>query len=244
MRVVDVTMYAYEADALAVRLAELDGVVDEHVVTQGTHTFRGEPREVVPLDSVTAVTVDISGLADPWAAEAAHRDASLTVARGRYSDALYLVADCDEIPHPDAIAEARERVPSGGPMRLLTSHRQWAMNLETVLHAPGESPGPVRQQPVIGTWDQLAGGAHAARRSAWRSWPAATAVGWHLTNLMTTESVAGKIRAYAHSEYDTGEYIGRLDQMRADRMDYLGRSALRLTDDVPGCAARFPWLLA
>lgn len=243
MRVVDCTMYAYEANALAVRLAELAGVVDEHVVTQGTHTFRGQPRDIVALDGVTTVTVSLDGYGDPWDAEAGLRDASLSAALDGDQDTLYIVSDCDEIPHPDAIAEA---VDYGGPMRLLTSHRQWSMNLETMLHAPGSNPGPMRHQAVIGTAAQLlgAGGAQCARWVAGPKWPAAQAVGWHLTNLMAPEDVAGKIRAYSHSEYDTDEYLDKLASMRAEQRDYLGRSDLRLTDDVPSCAGRFPHLLA
>lgn len=249
MIVVDAIMYAYEADALAVRLAELAGHVSAHVVTQGDHTFRGDPRTVVMLEGVTNSVTHLAGYGDPWAAEAALRDASLTNAIAATDDdpgALYLVSDCDEIPHPDAITQAVEQVPSRGPMVLQTSHRQWSMNLETILHAPGRKPGPMRHQAIIGTAAQLlsAGGAQEARTHAKkRGWPVADAVGWHLTNLMPPEAVVDKIRAYAHSEYDTPEWRAQVAQMRDEGRDYLGRSGMRHTDDLPSCAPRFPHLV-
>lgn len=48
--------------------------------------------------------------------------------------------------------------------------------------------------------------------------------GWHFTNLLVTpDFVENKIKAYAHQEYNTPEFLSKVKQRIANNEDYLGR---------------------
>lgn len=233
-------MASYESDALEVRDAELTGVVDLRVVVYGSETFRGRPMDppTVPLSGTTTVVQSVDLRGDPWQREHVLRQASLDLGwdhGGR--DALLLLSDADEIPHPEAVQRAAG-VP--GPSLLPVDMREWWMDLR----APDEWQPP--HQPLLGNYldYDFAGGAQAARAAF--SWPRVGPRGWHLSTLGDGALAAAKLAAFAHSEYDTPEHVDPfiLERRRTAGRDVLSRFDLQRTDDLPGCAARFPHLLS
>lgn len=224
--IVDVFIWSYERDAVDIRLINLKGVVDCHVAVQATNTFRGEQRIVGLLDKegVTDVVVTIPEGLTTWDAEKWLRDQSLTEARAIYGDdAIYMVCDGDEIPHPDAI---RNAVNSGLPQRLITDYRNfyadWRANDHELAH-----------QPIIGkAWDfDERDGACNARWYV--TWPTNPIRGWHLSSLGTNDQIKQKMSTFAHSEYDTDKYRANLDIARAEMRDFLNRFELEHTNDIP-----------
>lgn len=262
MRVIDCFMACYEVEALAVRFAELADVVDAHHAVQGSTTFRGDPREPLPMpDFVTSTIVDMP-VGDPdfidpvfdgatganWQRDKYLRDASLTEAIKHYpdQDTLFLVCDGDEIPHPEAVAQAVAEYPSKGPRTLRMDYREWYANWR----APDawQSPHAHRNQPVIGTFADflIAHGAHVARCvGAGTNWPYCDARGWHLSNLGDSAFVHRKFGQFAHSEVDNDHdrNLDRLTAMRDARKDAIDRFDLEVTDDLPTTIARFPHLV-
>lgn len=244
MTVVDCVIASYEHDALAVRDAELAGVVDLRVVAWGTETFRGGRPEPLPDwlvygETATPTVVqpfDFPLLPDPWAREHALRQFSLDCgARWGGEGALLLLADGDEVPHPAAVESA------DGPSLLPVDYREWYLDLR----APdGWSPP---HQPLLGTYADYAaaGGAQAARAAY--SWPRQGPRGWHLSTLGDGAMARAKVTSFAHSEYDHGGHNGTnlLDRRRSARRDFLDRFDLEdAGDDLPTTAGGFPHLLA
>jgi len=243
--IVDCIMASYEIDALAVRSVELDGVVDARVIVQGEETFRGQPLE--PLDPALAdlcstptifARVGFGDVTDRWEREVALREFSLARGRG-ISDrgALLLLADADEIPHPDAIREAAQRL---DPALLPVDYREWWMDWR----APDGWQPP--HQPLIGRWEDyvVAGGAQAARAAY--AWRICGPTGWHLSTLGDGAMASVKLSAFAHSEYDTPAHNDAtvLDRRRHVARDLLDRFDLEIARDLPGCAYQFPHLMA
>jgi hypothetical protein len=259
-RVVDCTMYAYEPAALRVRVAELEAVVEHHHVTTGSRTYRGDPQNVTPPD-LPRLTHHVAHL-PAWRDDNAHgltrvealqRDLSLIHALAdEPEDTLYVVADGDEIPHPDAIRQAVAEYDRFGPRVLLVDARCWYANLTA--YPNGFPPRHHLNQPIIGTAaDILAlGGAQAARVGrgfrprVGPKWATCEKVGWHVSDLFDPETVAHKFGIASHTEDDTPErrnvewLAGKREAMLWPVHDW----PLTRTDDLPACIDRFPELVA
>jgi hypothetical protein len=235
--IVDCIMFSYEHDALSVRLAELNDVVDVHLVVQGSKTFRGDPREIVKLEHPKIINevVDFpAGLRSPWHYEKYQRDMTVTLAKhhfGHEDDMWVIVADADEIPHPEAIKSATR------PQKLGTDYREWFADWR----APGD--WQPTHQPFMAP-AELVGSAHDHRfQHTWRQ--RNPLFGWHLSTLGDDALAHQKIREFSHSEYDTSEWTDRdrLAAVRSHGIDIFERFTLEQTADLPGCIADFPHLL-
>ena len=127
IRVIDGILFFDEVSMLRLRLAALKDVVDHHIIVEANHTFTGKPKPLYFLENrhlfadyegrITHVVVQ--ALAQPVPGEANHvweneyhsRDmvAEGLVAIGARDDDIVLVADTDEIPHPDAVLNLRAK---------------------------------------------------------------------------------------------------------------------------------------
>lgn len=244
--IVDCFIHSYERDAISVRLRELCDVVTLHVAVQGITTFRHERRRLTPVGgaNVIDVAVDFPPGLTPFQCEQLLRDEGLR--RARDAAALrfpgttprFIVADGDEIPHPDAVREAAR---GPGPATLLNDYREWFMDWR----AP--EPWQPEYQPILATFDQIQerGGATLARERC-RDWPTFQPRGWHLSTLGDAALASAKLSTFAHAEYDTGEWNNhtQLNHFRTTGRDLLDRFDLEHTTDLPACAGEFPHLLA
>jgi hypothetical protein len=234
--IVDCTMFSYEHDALAVRLAELEPVVDAHVVVQATTSFRGDPLEVTDLsglsDKLVQVVVDFPDILDPWQREKWLRDETVRAAQREFGELVHvLVADADEIPHPDAIT-----LYSGYPITVRNDYREWYADWR----APLQWQPP--HQPYIAPITSVHSAHDLRVQMAFFS---VGPVGWHLSTLGDAAFASRKVGMYAHSEYDTDYWreVKRLEDTRTDGMDMFERFKLEHTMDLPSTIDRFPHLL-
>ncbi len=118
MKVHDCILFSNEIDLLYLRLSELDAVVDQFLIVQGTTTFQGAERTVVSLEDddrlkpfapkIRHVVVDdLPRGTTPWFAEYAQRNRLGEAAREQASpDDLLLFSDVDEIPSRKAVERA------------------------------------------------------------------------------------------------------------------------------------------
>lgn len=218
--IIDAFMWSYEEEAVRIRLDVLKDVVDYHVAVQATNTFRGEERPLMAFkhDKLINVTVTIPDGLNPWQSEEWLRNQVLIEAQKRFPGATYIISDGDEIPHPKAIKESRL------PSKLMTDYRNFYADWRAVEHV-------LEHQPTIGTTVQykLAGGANEAR---WHgNWRKSNKWGWHLSSLGDTSEL--KLKTFAHSEYDTPEYIENLNVAKDKKRDFLDRFDLECTEDIP-----------
>ncbi|AKJ72542.1 hypothetical protein PP301_gp004 [Gordonia phage GMA2] len=261
-QVVDTFMFAYEHQALAVRLEELKDSVTLHVAAQGDRTFRGEPRDIVDL-SASVITREVSmpeggeNFVDPfwngarggaWMRDKYLRDVSLLEAVSVADpDAFFVVCDGDEIPHPESIAQAISEYDEKGPRTLPNTYREWYANW--IAPDRWQPPHAHMNQPVIGKLQDFTkvGGAHMARCARWADkWPYTDHWGWHLSNLGDAQLVSDKFGQFAHTENNNrrDRDVERLEKFRTNRLDATKRFELKLTDDVPLCVpSKFPELL-
>lgn len=259
-RVIDCTMYAYEDAAIRLRLAELADVVDHHHITSGSRTYRGDPQTVEPLTG-PKVTHHVVGL-PAWRDDSAHgltrvealqRDRSLLVALADEPETtLYVVSDGDEIPHPEAVAQAVAEYDRRGPRVLLNDSRCWFANWTA--YPNGFPPRHHLNQPIIGTAADILnlGGAQAARPArgfrpkVGPKWKPCDKVGWHLSDLFDPATVAHKFAVASHTEDDTPERRN-LDWLASKREAMLWPVhdwQLARTDDLPSVIEQFPDLVA
>lgn len=244
----DCTMFSRENTLLSLRLEELKEVVDLHIITEGDLTYQGNPREpVLPASENPRVRNHVVNLPDTgitqWEREVIQRDFSLEVAF-QYSTSendLFIVADLDEIPHPEAVREAgRKNV----PLRLTTDHRNW--------YADYRLPDDKQcyAQPIIGKRSDFTK-AHETRYGTGMHWRAARARGWHFSNVGSASDVLRKLESYSHTELHTAaNNLPNLEERRAEKL-YAFEYAewnnemipLIYTEDLPRSISLFPELL-
>jgi beta-1,4-mannosyl-glycoprotein beta-1,4-N-acetylglucosaminyltransferase len=127
IRVIDGILFFDEVSMLRLRLAALKDVVDHHIIVEANHTFTGKPKPLYFLENrhlfaeyASRIThVVVPNLAQPVPGEANHvweneyhsRDmVTLGLAAiDAHDDDIVLVADTDEIPHPDAVLNLRAK---------------------------------------------------------------------------------------------------------------------------------------
>jgi beta-1,4-mannosyl-glycoprotein beta-1,4-N-acetylglucosaminyltransferase len=124
--IVDCVLYNGEAECFEIRLNELGGVVDRHVVVEGSHTFTGHNKQMVySHDSTAWVELGrrilymgyplLASTFDPWQQEAATRNFildALDVLKPAADD-IILIGDVDEIPSAAAVLAAVEQARTG-----------------------------------------------------------------------------------------------------------------------------------
>ena len=193
-RVFDCFLYCDEADALEIRLHELDPVVDQFVLCEATRTFDGQvkpphfraqkERFASFLPKITHVLVD-DFPPNLSARDFKHfqRNAQARGLADCAPDDIVIVSDVDEIPHPDAIRTFEGPI-SGLRMRLFFRY----LNLEDVNAAESNT---VRS--VICRHEYLRSPQHV--RALGKSNNVLNKIvdngGWHFSHLGDTDALGG-----------------------------------------------------
>lgn len=235
--IIDVFPYAAEAtppEVLLLRLHELRGVVDVHLVVEMDQTFTGHRRaqswpELVQRPEFARLSPRVFGVMaeypdggmSAWGRDNWHR-AACAQAVGHYlqpkDDDLVLFGDADEIPHPEALFTAAPGT------KLLGRYHEWYLDLVAV-----GSPDHLWEfrQPALVTWAHLReyGGEHVRNTSGNLPAREGAPIGWHFTLQGGAEACARKLRAYAHEELG-GITAERVQAMMTAERDVLGRCGL------------------
>lgn len=203
MRVFDTFLFGDELDMLQMRLEELDGKVDRHVLVEATVDHQGNPkllhyaenrdRFARWADRITHVTVhDLPGReqsGNPWAREYAQR---MAVWRGLEGDAepadLVLVCDVDEIPSDFALSMKPDGIVAMG-MRLAMFAVDWVHPAETRIAVAGR----VRDLAAAPLFSLRDNGVRARL-------PLVDGCGWHFTWLGGPDAIRRKAAQFCHLE--------------------------------------------
>ncbi len=209
--IVDAFIFNNEFKQLEIRLHELEGTVDCHVLVESNLTFSGHPKPLWFalsrlrykhfLDRIIHVTVkDMPAGPDRWQRERWQRNAILRGLHTVKADDLILISDADEIPMPWGIRKAQEvEMPTAFGMKTY------------YYHLCGRS-----QQSLTGTVAARArdlGQPHnlrdQAQRGPWQGMYLQDAC-WHYSFMGGAEQIEQKIHSFAHGELDTDYFTNPL----------------------------------
>lgn len=253
MTVWDVTSLSYEpVEVIAIRLMELSGVVDRHVFVEAAETFTGRPRDIRwpevrshPLIAPHAQRVDhaVIGFRTryPWDRDHEQRRAGVAVVDGLgcTSEDVILLADMDEVPHPDAVQVGVDRASEQVATRCMTTYREFAVDIMAV-----GSPSHAWEyhQPLVASRARIGDDAQAFRASQPMD-RVKVPYGWHLTCQGSVEDIAVKMRSYAHTEHSEISPVD-IAQRVWGMLDIVGRCEVTRVLDVPASARQFPTFMA
>lgn len=246
-KIYDCFTYFNEDLLLSLRLEILDGVVDKFIISEGTHTFGGNPK---PLnfkwaqferfsDKIAYLVIDDMPLGDSWANEFHQRNALLRGLTDAVDDDWVIISDVDEIPNPNAIRRYRPwnlygtliqnlycyflnnlAVQRGKPKEWFRAKITTAGHLRKFFGTPQNLRIYKRKRGVVGLFHYLKRKLLHQRISDG---------GWHFSWLMTPEQMVGKLSIYSRYGYDTPE-IKNVDNIVA---------AIRSGRDIMGKGQQF-----
>jgi hypothetical protein len=192
----DCFMFRDELDMLEVRLHDLDGRVDAHVLVESPVTHRGDPKPLHYQENrdrfapwagkiIHVAANDLPDHPDPWLREHRQRDAAMWALRDRAAgDDIVLISDVDEfVPWPFPVPEPAVAF----SQRLAMYAADWLYPQEHVC-------------TVAARWDHVAAAGSLARvRDSRHSYPLVRG-GWHLTWLGGVEAQREKLGVHCHLE--------------------------------------------
>lgn len=196
---VDASLYYNEADLFALRYAELADKVDLFVVVESLQTFQGHMRERCQFESNDYPGVRYAQLAslpgrNAWEREASLRNAILAALDNVPPDAMVMVSDADEIP----AARSIPRVLPG----LLSYFEQDFYYYSFNWRLRGKWLGT--RIAAKSTLDLLSPQGIRARGDT-----RITDGGWHFSYFGGVESIADKLAAFSHQEYNRPPFTSR-----------------------------------
>lgn len=229
------TPYNGEADVLEIRLGTLDGVVDRHVLCEGTTTHRGDPKPLhFPeqlerfepwLDKITYQICSFRprGEVGNWAREHAQRDHLIEALDGEDSNTV-LISDLDEIPDPAYLDPA---ICENGPVRLEMSMHLYYLNWRW-----RENPVRSGTRAILARASKLRAHDRTLTEFVEAGWPVTgDTAGWHFAYMMDAAGIRQKIASIAdewcyeyaekpleHFEYcrQTGQDLFNRDYRKCD----------------------------
>jgi hypothetical protein len=199
--VIDAFLYAGELECLEMRVREYEGLVDRHLVIEGTQTFVGDEREVTPLDTLRLISPLIDqavfslwSTAKPFEREAEQRNSikECVMAHDRV-----LVSDVDEIVRRECLEAA-----------LITSWRESVVAFDLNQYYYRLNLLDEAEQALTA---RLVRGQDMGKPQNLRSLTPRTHervirdAGWHFGWLGSVPKIQRKLKAFAHQELNTPE---------------------------------------
>ena len=222
--IVDAMLLSTEADILALRLLELDGVVDTFVIVESREAISGRQRPVL-WDTHEACfqrwsrrivhrTVREVKVGDIWnresilrnylsvlGAEAVADACQPHVLQPSHDDVLFAVSDVDEVPRAETYAVMKQCEGFEWPVapvqdRFLYYSFNWRKRMNWTFG------------PVVIPWSQV----DAFLPQSTRAIPARSSEaafqrgGWHMSYFMTVADILSKLSYYAHAEMNRAPF--------------------------------------
>lgn len=233
MKVFDVFPFYNEIELLQVRLRELDGVVDHHVLIEAHQTHRGLDKPLVFdanrrmfdrwRDRITDLAVELPDGPDPWARERFQRDSGLAALAGLAGPTdLIISTDVDEIPRANALL----RIAGGAYLYGRVSLSMRAHYFES--HWWDPKPW-VRPKAFV--WGAAPTSLTDLRLR--EDLPTVPGAGWHLSYFMNEVAVHDKLSAFAHAEFDTAEWHAQVPRWMAEGHNMWGKLETWDGSDMP-----------
>jgi beta-1,4-mannosyl-glycoprotein beta-1,4-N-acetylglucosaminyltransferase len=223
-KVWDCFLFNDELELLYFRLSELCDVVDQFVLVEAKHTFRGQPKPLTYLENKSKfhafaakikhiIVDDMPATVDtPWERERHQHAAILKGLVEVNPDDLVIVGDVDELPHAEVIADLRLNLSE--PVRLVLHHCIYFANWklpqdwgDASMVCRGSQLDHPAMDFILG---KSSANAQAPRREHHQNWKVSHLssvkrimnAGWHLSYMGGTNAINKKFRQFSHSEFD------------------------------------------
>jgi beta-1,4-mannosyl-glycoprotein beta-1,4-N-acetylglucosaminyltransferase len=200
---------------LEIRLKELYPVVDRFVLVESTHTHSGRPKrlyyneaadsEVFAAfrDKIEHIVFEMKPDPDRWVNENAQRNAIVRGLKDAQPHDIIIVSDLDEIVDHRAIPIIKRSI---HPTRLVMKFYYYSFNCR-VNREGWFFAACCRFKDLITPQILRLGNGNGYHKNV------ITNAGWHYSYLVPPDKIPDKLRAFAHSEYDT-EYYRDVDRLR------------------------------
>eukprot|EP00741_Cyanophora_paradoxa_P007081 tig00001086_g6852.t1 len=224
IRIFDAFTFFEELDVLELRLAELGGCVDFHVIAEANTTHAGNAKELKLLraleegryaqyrDRIRYIEVnDMPNCEeDPWVCENFQREALVRGLHDIGPDDFLLIGDLDEVPSMAGLGDAvgMHVIPEHGSAGRLTvfsmEGRQFSLNWKRKRRWD-------RAYGLAGSLfagEEFRSSPQAVRDALERGGRRVTYItgGWHLSYFGSIERVRRKIASFAHQEFNRWPY--------------------------------------
>ena len=213
-------LYDGEIDALAIRLLELDAVVDWFVIVESTLTCSGLPR-TISLDPgdprIThfaarfrhVIVADMPKSEDPWQREIWQRNAVLRGIPDTAPDDLLILSDVDEIPRAAAVSKMALDVGTA-VFGLELGLFYFFVNYRNVEGPESSITWTVAARR--GVLDTISPNhlRYAVRERSVKARIIGNA-GWHFSYLMNVAGIRRKVAAFSHQEFNTKAFLDQID---------------------------------
>ena len=218
-------MFRNELDLLELRLNELYNHVDHFVVVESTHTFQGEPKELVLKNNwdrfakwqdkiIHVVVDDMPNDGNAWSNDFHQRNA---IARGLVDaddEDLVIICDGDEILRPEIIDDMRANPRNIYGFRtpyfnfkfnymLVDNHESYCVWITAGRKKYIGQPETFRSQRF-----HLTNLAYEYDDGQVKMYEHA---GWHFTYLGDTEWIRIKLKSFAHTELNKEEILAKVN---------------------------------
>jgi hypothetical protein len=225
MKIYDCSLFRNELDLLELRLNELYNHVDHFVVVESTHTFQGEPKELVLKNNwdrfakwhdkiIHVVVDDMPNDGNAWSNDFHQRNA---IARGLVDaddEDLVIICDGDEILRPEIIDDMRANPRNVYGFRtpyfnfkfnymLVDNHESYCVWITAGRKKYIGQPETFRSQRF-----HLTNLAYEYDDGQVKMYEHA---GWHFTYLGDTEWIRIKLKSFAHTELNKEEILAKVN---------------------------------
>jgi len=188
-------LFFNEFELLEIRLNELDGLVDRHVLVESSITFSGKPKPLYFWErhaefekyrhKINYVAVlNTPETTDPWERETFQRNAIMRGVNGSDDD-LLICSDVDEIPRASAIRAAM-------PITEMRNIHMKSYSMYINAHS-----GPWYHATIGPMIEFRKVGPHAIRMG---NYPKIENGGWHFSSIGGADRVVTKLDSFSHQE--------------------------------------------
>lgn len=204
----DCFLFYNELELLEIRLNELDGIVDKHVLVESTITFQHAPKRLFYdenkhlfekfKDKIVHVIVDDAPTTSPWETEFHQRNAILRGLGDCQDDDLVILSDSDEIPSPFAINMYLK-----SPAKQLRAFKQlFCYYYFNCVINSNWSHAKILPVSLMKTYNDLQKIRDEKAEVLFRG-------GWHFSYLGGVDRIITKIKSFSHTELNHPFYLDK-----------------------------------
>jgi len=231
MEIVDIVLFNGEMELLDLRVKILENVVDRFIIKEATHTFQGEPRDMVahtynhPKVSVYRVEFPLS--MSTWERDRYQRGTIIDLrAYGCDENTIVMTSDLDEIPNPEAVTWLKENFNPDAFYAFEQRMFQYYLNVRNT-----SEPWAGTRACSLENYFKM--DAETLRHSQHLCTTIEDA-GWHWSFLGGVDTIKKKIQSYAHEEYDNEETLNKVAERMSNNEDIFNRGFVLETVPLDG----------